>query len=197
MPIPTSLKHLIESFEILPGVGEKTAERYAYSLEKKDDTDIEKFVQSILEFKNNIKRCSYCNCISDTDICDICSDSTRNDRILCIVEDSKNVFVIDDTHQYNGKYFVLNGLISPSNGINPEDLNIDLLLKNIDKYDEIILALTPSIEGEVTSLYIKRKVENKNIKISRLSYGISTGIGIEYLDSIMISKALEDRKYLS
>ena len=132
-------------------------------------------------------------------MCDICSDKNRDKSTICVVEDSKNVFFIEKTKKYNGLYHVLNGVISPIEGKNPEDLNLYSLLNNRITKDvkEVIIALNPSIEGEVTSLYIQKVLEKYNVKVSRLSYGIPMGSDIEYLDPIMISKAWDDRKVIS
>lgn len=199
MSAPKSFTNLVNNLSILPGVGEKTAERYVYSIFERDNEEIENLAQSLLDFKKNIKNCSICGCLSDEEICDICNDNTRDKSTVCIVEDSKSVFFIEKTKKYNGYYHVLNGLISPIEGKNPEDLNISSLLNNrIDNnLKEIIIALNPSIEGEVTSMYIQKILENKKIKVSRLSYGIPMGSDIEYLDPIMVSKAWDDRKVIS
>lgn len=198
MPLPKSFIDLVNNLTILPGVGEKTAERFTYALYEKDIDEIENLAQSLIQFKKTIKNCSICGCLSDEEKCEICQDNTRNKDTICIVEDSKNVFFIEKTKKYNGKYHVLNGLISPIDGINPEDLNIATLINDrLENVKEIILAINPSIEGEVTSLYLKKILENKDIKISRLSYGIPMGGDMEYLDPLMISKALDDRKVIS
>lgn len=197
MLVPKSFEHLVKFFQILPGVGERTAERFAYAIEKKDLEEITGFADSLIDFKKNIRYCSICNCLSDSDICPICSDENRNNGIICIVEDSKTAFSIDKTNKYNGRFYILNGLISPSDGVNPEDLYLDKLLDTISGYKEVILALNPSIEGEITSLYIQKKLSSTNVKISRLSYGVPMGSEIEYLDPLIISKALDDRKFLS
>lgn len=198
MLLPKSFEVLTRNLEILPGVGEKTAERYVYAIEKKDIDEIEMLAGALMDFKKNIKRCSVCNCLSDDDICSVCSDESRNGEIVCVVEDSRTAFSIDRTNKYNGKFFVLSGLISPIDGMNPEDINLSQLITRINtNTKEVILALNPSIEGEVTSLYIQKKLEGKNVKVSRLSYGIPVGGDIEYLDPIMISKALDDRKIVS
>ena len=198
MPLPKSFTQLINSLSILPGVGEKTAERYAYALYKKDKDEVENLVYSLINFKKTIKSCEICGCLSDENICDICSGENRDKTTICIVEDSKSVFFIEKTKKYNGFFHVLNGLISPIDGINPEDLNINTLFSRINnEVKEIIIALNPSIEGEVTSLYIQKVLEKYNLKVSRLSYGIPMGSDIEYLDPLMISKALEDRKVIS
>lgn len=198
MPLPKSFADLVNNLTILPGVGEKTAERFVYSLYEKDMDEVENLAESLMEFKKTIKNCIICGCLSDEEKCEVCQDNSRDKKTICIVEDSKNVFFIEKTKKYNGYYHVLNGLISPIDGINPEDLNISTLMNNrLDEVEEIILAINPSIEGEVTSLYLQKILENKNIKISRLSYGIPMGSDIEYLDPLMISKALDDRKVIS
>ncbi len=199
MAAPKSFINLVQQLPVLPGVGEKTAERYAYSLLEKEYDEIEELSNALLEFKKNIKNCSICGCLTDNDICDICEDKSRDISTICIVEDSKNVFFIEKTKKYNGLYHVLNGLISPIDGKNPEDLNISTLINNRinDKVKEIIIALNPSIEGEVTSLYLQKILEKYDVKVSRLSYGIPMGGDIEYLDPIMVSKAWDDRKVIS
>ena len=189
MPLPKSFTDLVNNLTILPGVGEKTAERFVYALYEKDMDEVENLAESLVEFKKTIKNCTICGCLSDEETCEVCQDNTR---------DSKNVFFIEKTKKYNGYYHVLNGLISPIDGINPEDLNISTLMNDrLNDVEEIILAINPSIEGEVTSLYLQKILEKKNIKISRLSYGIPMGSDIEYLDPLMISKALDDRKVIS
>ncbi|MBR4178094.1 MAG: recombination protein RecR [Bacilli bacterium] len=198
MSIPRSFSNLVNSFSILPGVGEKTAERYVYAIYEKENEDIEKLAEALIEFKKNIKNCSICGCLSDSEICDICSNNKRKKDTICVVEDSKSVFSIDKTNKYDGYYHVLGGLISPIDGKNPEDLNISSLINRINKdVKEVIIALNPSIEGEVTSLYLQKILEKYNLKVSRLSYGIPMGSEIEYLDPFMISKALDDRKIIS
>lgn len=199
MALPRSFQNLVNNLTILPGVGEKTAERYVYSLYEKDEDDVEILAKSLIDFKKNIKTCDVCGCISDENLCDVCSDKTRDKSTICIVEDSKNVFFIEKTGKYKGYYHVLNGLISPIDGKNPEDLNLSELVNNriTDEVKEIIIALNPSIEGEITSQYIQRILEKYNIKISRLSYGLPMGTDIEYLDPVMVSKAWDDRKVIS
>ena len=198
MSLPKSFEELVKNLSIFPGVGEKTAERYVYSLLERDEDEIKELSDSLIKFKKNIKHCECCGCLSDFDTCEICSSKARDKSTICIVEDSKSVFSIEKTNKYNGYYHVLNGLISPIEGVNPEDLNIGSLIKRInDDVKEIVIALNPSIEGEVTSMYIQKILEKTNVKVSRLSYGIPMGSDIEYLDPIMISKALDDRKTVS
>ena len=199
MNYPKSFSDLVNNLGLLPGVGQKTAERYVYALYEKELDEVENLAKSLVDFKNNIKICDNCGVLSDNTICDICSDNTRDKSTLCIVEDSKSVFFIEKTKKYNGYYHVLNGLISPVDGKNPEDLNIAKLVNDriTDDVKEVIIALNPSIEGEVTSMYIQKLLEKFDIKVSRLSYGIPMGSDIEYLDPIMVSKAWDDRKVIS
>lgn len=199
MFLPKSFENLANDLTILPGVGEKTAERYVYAIYERDMDEVENLANSLIEFKKKIRNCEICGCLSDYNKCEICESDDRDKSTICIVEDSKSVFFIEKTKKYRGFYHVLNGLISPIEGKNPEDLNIESLIKNRITKDvkEIIIALNPSIEGEVTSLYIQKLLEKFDIKVSRLSYGIPMGSDIEYLDPIMISKAWDDRKIIS
>ena len=199
MNLPKSFLDLVNNLLILPGVGEKTAERYAYSLYEKEADEVDNLVTALVEFKKNMKECEICGCITDNDICDVCLDKNRDKNTICIVEDSKSVFFIEKTKKYNGYYHVLKGLISPIDGKNPEDLNISSLMNNRinDDIKEIIIALNPTIEGEVTSLYMQKLLSKNNIKESRFAYGIIIGSDLEYLDPIMISKAWDDRKIIS
>lgn len=199
MALPRVFTDLVNNLTLFPGVGEKTAERYVYSLCDKEPEEVENLANALIDFKKNIRYCEVCGCLTDTDLCDICSDKNRDKSTICVVEDSKNVFFIEKTKKYNGLYHVLNGVISPIEGKNPEDLNLYSLLNNRITKDvkEVIIALNPSIEGEVTSLYVQKVLEKYNVKVSRLSYGIPMGSDIEYLDPIMISKAWDDRKVIS
>lgn len=199
MALPRVFTDLVNNLTLFPGVGEKTAERYVYSLCDKEPEEVENLANALIDFKKNIRYCEVCGCLTDTDLCDICSDKNRDKSTICVVKDSKNVFFIEKTKKYNGLYHVLNGVISPIEGKNPEDLNLYSLLNNRITKDvkEVIIALNPSIEGEVTSLYIQKVLEKYNVKVSRLSYGIPMGSDIEYLDPIMISKAWDDRKVIS
>ena len=200
MNYPESIENLIENFKKLPGVGEKSAERYALSLLELSDEDIDLFVKNVKECKSRLGRCKVCGHLSDSELCSICNDDSRKNNVICVVEDYKSVFMFEKSGSFTGKYHVLNGLISPIDGVYPEDINISTLLDRIkDDLDdaEVILALKPSIEGETTTLYIKKIFENKNIKVSRLSYGIPMGVEIDYLDSITLDRALLDRKEIS
>lgn len=200
MIYPEVLRNAIDSFRKLPGIGEKSAERYALSMLDLSEEDIDNFVNSIKECKSKIRKCKICGHLTDKEICSICDDSNRNPNVICVVEDYKSVFMFEKSGSFNGMYHVLDGLISPIDGIYPDDINIASLESRIKEYQEdaeIILALKPSIEGETTTLYIKKIFEKKNIKVSRLSYGIPMGVEIDYLDSITLDRALLDRKEIS
>lgn len=194
--IPDSLNNLIENFKMLPGVGEKSAERFAYAVLDLDEDMVSQFASSIENIKESIKRCEICNSITDKNICSICADQNRDNNMLFVVDDPRNVFLFEKLNMFNGKYHVLNGLINPLEGINPEDIGIDSLLNRIenDKFKEVIFALKPSIEGETTSLYIKKILDGMNIKITRLASGVPIGADMEYIDSLTLERALSDRK---
>lgn len=195
---PDSIKNLIEAFKYLPGIGEKTAERLAFSVLDLEDDQVELFSSSLLDVSNDIHRCPICNSLTDLDKCIICNDSMRDDNILCVVEDPKSVFLFEKIGLFRGKYHVLDGLISPLDGINPEDIGISKLLTRIEKehFSEIIFAFKPSIEGETTSLYIKKILADLNIKITRLASGLPIGADMEYVDSLTLERALNDRKII-
>ncbi len=192
---PESLNNAINSFKRLPGIGEKSAERFALSILDLDEEEIEEFSKSIKTCKEQLHRCKTCGHLTDKDECSICTDKSRKDNIICVVEDYKSVFMFEKSGSFQGKYHVLNGLISPMEGILPEDVNISSLITRIEgKEDvEIILALKPTIEGETTTMYIKKILDGKGVKVSRLSYGIPMGVDIDYLDSITLDRALLDR----
>lgn len=193
---PESLKNLIESLKLFPGIGEKTAERMAFSVLDFENEMVEVFSESLLQVKDKIHKCSCCNTLTENDICFVCADKSRDRAVLCVVEDTKNVFYIERLGAYNGMYHVLGGLISPLDGINPEDIGIDKLLERInsDKFNEVILAFKPSIEGETTSLYIKKILSDLDIVISRLASGVPIGADMEYVDSLTLERAIKDRK---
>jgi len=174
MKYPTTILNLIECFKKLPGVGEKTAERYALSVLDIDEDAISLFSKSLKDTKTKIRRCSHCNNLSEEELCEICKDNSRNKKVLCIVEEPKNVILFEKLNIFDGYYHVLDGLISPIDGINPEDINISTLLDRVkkEKIEEVILALKPSVEGETTSLYISKILESSNITISKIAHGI-------------------------
>lgn len=196
---PDSLKNLIESFKYLPSVGEKTAERFAFSIFDLDDDQIELFKESIDDVRTKVHACSRCNMLTEDELCSICSDDKRDSDILCVVDDVKSVFLFEKIGLFKGKYHVLNGLISPLDGINPEDIGIDKLLDRIhnEKFEEIVFAFKPSIEGETTALYIKKILDDLHIKITKLANGLPIGADMEYMDSLTLEMALNDRKEIS
>ena len=198
MIYPKKLEDLIESFKKLPTIGEKSAERLALATLEMSTEDVDNFSNSLIKAKELVK-CKICGNLSDNDICNICSNENRDKNIICVIEDSKSVFTFEKVGNFKGTYHVLNGLISPKDDIGVDDINLASLLNRIDNLDnpELILALKSSMEGETTILYIKKILSNKNVKISRLSYGIPMGAELDYLDVITLDKALEDRKIIS
>lgn len=195
MKYPESIQDLIDSFKKLPGIGEKTAERLALSILDESDEDVELFSKSLIDTKTKIVRCKECNNLSEDDLCEICKNKNRNKKVMCVVEEPKNIILIEKLNIFDGYYHVLDGLISPIDGINPEDLNIDALIERVkkNKVEELILALKPSIEGETTSLYISKLLESDKVKITKLAYGIPLGAEIDYVDSLTLEMALENR----
>lgn len=195
---PNSLKELIEAFKTLPSVGEKTAERFAFSFLDLDDDQYALF-KSMDDVRKKIHPCPKCHVLTEDELCYICSDSTRDADVLCVVEDVKSVFLFEKNEFFHGKYHVLNGLISPLDGVNPEDIGIDLLLDRIknEKFSEIIFAFKPSIEGETTALYIKKILDGLSIKVTKLANGLPIGADMEYMDSLTLERALFDRKEVS
>lgn len=199
MIYPKLLQELINYYKKLPGIGDKSAERMALATLELSKNDIEKFAKSLIDSKLELSNCQICGHITDNEVCHICENPNRNHNLICVIEDYKSVFSFEKVGNYGGVYHVLNGLISPMDGIGPEDINISSLVKRVESLEnvELILALKSSIEGETTTLYIKKIFENKNVTISRLSYGIPIGAEIDYLDIITLDKALEDRKRIS
>ena len=193
---PNSVKNLIDCFKDLPGIGEKTAERLVFSLIGFNKEKLTSFSDSLIIVRDKLTNCSICGNITENDICDICLDSNRNNKIIFVVEKAKDISLFEKINVYHVKYHVLGGLISPLEGIGPDDINISKLLSRVEKenIEEIILALKPSIEGETTMQYIKKVLENKNIKITRIATGIPIGTDIDYIDAMTLEFALEGRK---
>lgn len=199
MVYPSNLANVINYFRKFPGIGEKSAERLALFVINMSSDDVNSFAASMIDSKLNLHPCSICGHITDKDVCDVCSDEKRNKNLICVLEDYKSVFAFERAGNFNGVYHVLNGLISPLNDVNPEDINIASLEKRIKDLDnpEIIIALKSSMEGDTTTLYIQKKLEKENVSISRLSYGIPMGAEIDFLDEITLDRALHDRKLIS
>ena len=199
MIYPKVLEDLINDFKKYPTIGEKSAERLALATLDLKDEEIYNFSQNLINAKKCLYPCKICNSLTDKEICDICNSKDRDQNLICVVEDYKSLLSFEKVGNFKGVYHVLNGLISPIDDISPEDINISSLVKRVDKLDnpELILALRSSIEGQTTTLYIKKIFENKNVSISRLSYGIPMGAEIDYLDVLTLDKALDDRKKIS
>lgn len=192
---PDSVRKLIDSLRNLPGIGEKSAERMAFSILNFDSDKLTDFENALSEIKN-IKRCPICNNITDMDKCYICSNSNRVDDTIFVVEKPKDIVLFEKMGNYNGKYHVLDGLISPLEGINPEDINIESLIKRVEENNvkEVIVVLKPSIEGETTMQYIKKMLSKYDVRVSKIPIGIPMGTDIEYIDSMTLEMAFEDRK---
>lgn len=199
MKYPADLEKLISYYKKLPGIGEKSAERLAIATLEFTEEEIKEYSETLISAKKNLGRCSICGHLTDEDVCTICRDPNRDQNVICVIEDYKSVFSFEKSGKFNGTYHVLNGLISPIDDIGPEDINLNSLINRLTKLKkpELILALKPTVEGEATTLYIKKILENKDVTISRLSYGIPIGAEIDYLDNITLEKALEDRKKIS
>lgn len=193
---PKCIRNVIDCFKNLPGIGEKTAERLAFSLIGFSKENLTSFSAAITDIRDKITTCEICGNIADSNICNICSDKERNSNIIFVVEKAKDISLFEKINIYNGKYHVLGGLISPLDGIGPDDINIYKLIDRIDKESvhEIIMALKPSIEGETTMQYIKKILENKNVRVTRIATGIPMGTDIEYIDAMTLEFALEGRK---
>lgn len=192
------LERLIDCFRRLPGIGYKTAVRLAFHVVDMPKADAEAFASAILGAKQEIKLCSVCQNISDSEVCDICSSKTRDRTTVCITENSKDVAAIEKIRDYNGLYHVLGGLISPINGITPDKLKIKELLARLvgDDIKEIIIATNPNIEGEATAMYISKLIKPLGIKVTRLAYGIPAGGELEFTDEVTLSRAIEGRREL-
>ncbi len=196
---PDSIKKIIDSFRNLPGIGYKTAERLAFCMIDFDKDKLSEFSEAICNLRDNICNCSVCGNISDNSICSICANLDRDDSILLVVEKPKDIVLFEKLGVYKGKYHVLNGLISPLDGIGPDEINLSKLIDrmNSSEVKEIILALKPSIEGETTMQYIKKMLENNNVKISKIATGVPIGTEIEYIDSLTLEMAIDERKNMN
>ena len=193
---PNSIKKLIESFKCLPGIGSKSAERLAFSMIDFDKDNLTAFSEAVIGLRDNIHKCVECGNISDEELCSICSSDVRNKKIVFVVEKAKDIILFEKLNVYNGVYHVLEGLISPIDGIGPDDISIESLLDKIDEngVEELIFALKPSIEGEATMQYISRILGDKNVKISKIATGIPMGTDMEYIDSLTLELAIDERK---
>ncbi len=192
---PKILLNLIEELKKLPGVGSKTAERYAFEIINRDHQDIEAFANALLKIKDRLKTCTICGNITEDALCDICKDKHRDQSVICVVSHPKDIIALEKMGEYHGVYHVLNGVISTFKGILPEDINIETLIKRVNEHiSEVIIATNPTIEGETTALYIAKKLQLKGANVTRLASGLPMGGHLDYADEMTLIKALEGRK---
>ena len=196
---PNSLKNLIDHLKCLPGIGSKTAERLAFSMLDFDKNILTNFANSIIEVRDKIGKCKICGNIADGDLCSVCSNSDRDFSTIFVVEKSKDIILFEKLGVYKGVYHVLEGLISPLDGIGPDDIQLSSLLNRISTQEvkEVILALKPSIEGETTMQYIKKLLSDQEIKISKIATGVPIGTDMEYIDSLTLELAIDERKNMN
>lgn len=189
------LERAVESFSQLPGVGRKTALRLVLHLLRQSTEDVDSFADAITRVKYDVKYCKVCHNISDTDVCSICSDPRRDASVVCVVENIQDVMAIENTQQFHGLYHVLGGIISPMDGIGPNDLEIESLVKRVEEGEvkEIILALASTMEGDTTNFYISRKLKDKQVKLSVIARGISVGDELEYTDEVTLGRSILNR----
>ena len=200
MKYPKSFEELLECFKTLPGIGEKNAERLCFAVLQSSEEQAKKFSDSIMNVKTKIKKCNICNNYTEeSDICEICASDTRDKSTICVVESVKDLILLEKSNAFKGVYHVLEGLISPLEGVNPEDIKINQLINRIKKEEikEVILALNMTMEGETTSLYILKLLEGTGVSVSKIAAGIPVAADMEYLDSLTIQRALEGRNKIS
>jgi len=190
---PKSANKLIDQLSKLPGVGRKTAQRLAFYILKSDEEDNINLSDAIKDIKSKIIFCESCGMMTENNICDICTDSNRDRNVICVVEQPQDIYPFEKTNTYKGKYHVLGGVLSPLDGIGPEDLNLERLYRKIEDGMEIILATNPSIEGDTTCLYLAKKLEDMGAKVTRLARGLPVGSDLEYMDDLTLVRAMEGR----
>jgi len=198
MYYPEPISKLIDSFMKLPGIGPKTAARLAFFVLTMKEEDVLSFSKALIDAKRNLSYCSICGNITDVDPCHICTDKQRDHSIICVVQDTKDVIAMEKMRDYNGMYHVLQGAISPMDGIGPEDINVASLLVRLqdESVQELILATNSTIEGEATAMYISRLVKPSGIRTTRIAHGLPVGGDLEYADEVTLSKAMEGRREL-
>ncbi|WP_199617205.1 recombination mediator RecR [Paenibacillus alkalitolerans] len=198
MYYPEPIAKLIDSFSRLPGVGPKTAARLAFYVLRMKEEDVIEFAKALVNVKRNLQYCSVCCNITDTDPCRICSDRNRDRSVICVVQEAKDLVAMERTKEFHGMYHVLQGAISPMEGVGPDDIRVAELLKRLadDEVQELILATNPNIEGEATSMYLSRLIKPFGLKVTRIAHGLPVGGDLEYADEVTLSKALEGRREL-
>ena len=192
------IENLIEEFRKLPGIGQKTAQRLAYNVLRRPREDAERLSRAVLDVKDKIRYCSRCNNFSDVDPCRFCTSPNRTAEIICVVEEPKDILSIEKTREFRGQYHVLHGVLSPINGVGPDDLKLKNLLARLREGDvaEIILAMNPNVEGEATAIYLAKLLKPVGVRVSRIALGVPVGSDLEYADEVTMSKALEGRREL-
>ena len=195
---PKQFELLIESFRKLSGVGAKTAERYAFEVLNWEDEKWKQFVDAIQNTKTKLHQCERCGNISEETLCEICKDNTRDQHVICVVQEVRDIAAIEKINEYQGQYHVLNGVINTSKGILPDDLNIASLVERVKQQEvkEVIIAMNPTIEGETTALYLGKLLSEYPLKVTRLAHGLPIGSHIDYADELTLLKALENRTEL-
>lgn len=193
-----SLARLIEQFERMPGIGHKTAQRMAFYVLGLKKEEAEAFSSAILNAHEKIKNCSRCCNLSEEELCPICKSGNRDESVVCVVEDPRDVMAFERTREYEGTYHVLHGVISPMNGVGPEDITVKELIARFSdgKIKEVIMATNPTVEGEATAMYISRLLKPMGVAVSRLAYGVPVGADLEYADEVTLTRALEGRRNL-
>ncbi|MBV9623274.1 MAG: recombination protein RecR [Acidobacteria bacterium] len=192
------MARLIDELKKLPGVGTKSAQRFAFHILRSSEEDAAALANAVLTLRAKLRLCSVCNNITDIDPCVYCSSATRNQRVICVVEEATNIAAVEKTRHYNGVYHVLHGSISPIHGMGPEQLRIDNLLKRVEdgQVDEVILATNPTVEGEATATYLSGQLRRAGLRVTRIATGIPAGGDIEYADEVTMLKAIEGRREL-
>ncbi|PYX26683.1 MAG: recombination protein RecR [Acidobacteria bacterium] len=192
------MSRLIDELKKLPGIGSKSAQRLAFHILRSSDEDADALARAVLDVKANLRLCSICNNITDVDPCVYCSSPTRNQRLVCVVEEPTNIAAIEKTKHFNGAYHVLHGSLSPLHGVGPEQLRIGNLMRKVEggEVDEVIIATNPTVEGEATATYLSQQLKRQGLKVTRIAMGIPVGSDIEYTDEITMLKAMEGRREL-
>lgn len=193
---PSPVARLVEEFSKLPGVGSKTAQRLAFFVLNMPENEVRNLAQAIVDAKHKIRYCKVCGNLTDTDLCFICGNSSRDTSIICVVEDPRDVIAMERTREFKGVYHVLHGAISPMEGIGPDDIRIKELLQRLSKggVTEVIVATNPNVEGEATSMYLAKLINPLKVKITRIAHGVPVGGDLEYADEVTLTKALEGRR---
>ncbi|HBM75365.1 MAG TPA: recombination protein RecR [Clostridiaceae bacterium] len=193
---PAPVAKLIEELSKLPSIGSKTAQRLAFFILGMPEGEAESLAQSIIEAKQKTKYCSICGNLTDVDPCNICSNTSRDSKVICVVEEPRDVIAMERTREFKGVYHVLQGAISPMEGIGPDDIRIKELLKRLhnSKVDEVIIATNPNVEGEATAMYLSKLIKPFGIKVTRIAHGVPVGGDLEYTDEVTLTKALEGRR---